>query len=162
MLNLKTMQNVFASENVDKGKSILEAPPKQDKKEIKNHRAKKGNTQKSKQKKQHLCHHCGAAGHTRSNKWLATQQSNNMISSGNQNQFPSSFAPLGYLLKALMFLSNLNGLNSSPYRQIKGLLNGKVLPRCGRKMAPSDSITFSLSPLLVFVFALLVCFSFMF
>ena len=37
-----------------------------------------------------------------------------MIASGNQNQFPSSFAPLGDLLKALMFLSNLNGFNSSP------------------------------------------------
>ena len=31
------------------------------------------------------------------------------------------------------------------------MLNGKVLPRCGRKKAPSDSITFSLSPFLVFV-----------
>ena len=87
-----------------------------DKKETNNPRAKKGNTQKPKQKKQHLCHHYGAAGHTRPNcyKWLATQQSNNMISSGNQNQFPSSFAPLGDLLKTLMFLSNLNGFNSSP------------------------------------------------
>ena len=37
-----------------------------------------------------------------------------MISSRNQNQFPSSFAPLGELLKGLMFLSNLNGFNSSP------------------------------------------------
>ena len=37
-----------------------------------------------------------------------------MISFGNQNQFPSSFVPLGDLLKALMFLSNLNGFNSSP------------------------------------------------
>ena len=37
------MQNVLASENIDKGKSILGAPPKQDKKEIKNLRAKKGN-----------------------------------------------------------------------------------------------------------------------
>ena len=110
------VQNVLASENIDKSKSILGAPPKQDKKEIKNPRAKKGNTQKPKQKKQHLCHHCGIAGHTQPNcyKWLATQQSNNMISSGNQNQFPSSFAPLGDLLKALMFLSNLNGFNSSP------------------------------------------------
>ena len=35
-----------------------------------------------------------------------------MISSGNKNQFPSSFAPLGDLLKSLMFLSNLNGFNS--------------------------------------------------
>ena len=75
----------LTSENIDNGKSILEAPPKQDKKETKNPRAKKGNTQKPKQKKQHLCHHCGVAGHTRPNcyKWLATQQSNSMISLGN-------------------------------------------------------------------------------
>ena len=38
----------LASDNIDKGKSILEAPPKLDKKEIKNPRAKKGNTQKLK------------------------------------------------------------------------------------------------------------------
>ena len=42
------MQNVLASEDIDKGKSILGAPPKLDKKEIKNPRAKKGNTQKPK------------------------------------------------------------------------------------------------------------------
>ena len=35
------VQNVLASENIDKGKSILGALPKQDKKEIKNPRAKK-------------------------------------------------------------------------------------------------------------------------
>ena len=40
-----------ASENLDKGKSILEAPPKLDKKEAKNPKAKKANSQKSKQKK---------------------------------------------------------------------------------------------------------------
>ena len=70
--NVKTM---LASENIDKGKSILGAPPKLDKKETKNPRAKKGNTQKYKQKKQHLYHHCGATVHTRPNyyKWLATQ-----------------------------------------------------------------------------------------
>ena len=69
----------LASENIDNGKSILGAPPKQDKKEAKNSRAK--------QKKQHLCHHCEVATHTRPNcyKWLATQQSNNMIASRNQN-----------------------------------------------------------------------------
>ena len=69
------VQNALASENIDKGKSILGVPPKLDKKEIKNPRAKKGNTQKPKQKKQHLCHHCGATRHTQSNcyKWLATQ-----------------------------------------------------------------------------------------
>ena len=38
------VKNVLASDNIDKGKSILEAPPKLDKKEIKNPRAKKGNT----------------------------------------------------------------------------------------------------------------------
>ena len=65
----------LASENTDKGKSILEAPPKQDKKEAKNPRAKKANSQKPKQKKQHLYHHCGIVGHTRPNcyKWLGTQ-----------------------------------------------------------------------------------------
>ena len=69
------IKTALASENLDKGKSILEAPPKQDKKEAKNPRAKKANSQKPKQKKQHLCHHCGVASHTRPNcyKWLNTQ-----------------------------------------------------------------------------------------
>ena len=44
--NIKTknndVKNELASENIDKGKSILRAPPKLDKKEIKNPRAKKG------------------------------------------------------------------------------------------------------------------------
>ena len=77
----------LASENIDKGKSILGAPPKLKKKDVKNPRAKKANSQKPKQKKQHICHHCGAADHTRPNcyKWLATQQSNGMIASGSQN-----------------------------------------------------------------------------
>ena len=38
------VKNELASENVDKGKSILDAPCKLNKKEIKNSRAKKGNT----------------------------------------------------------------------------------------------------------------------
>ena len=42
------MKNVLASENIDKGKYILGAPLKLDKKETKNPRAKKGNTKKSK------------------------------------------------------------------------------------------------------------------
>ena len=42
------MQNVLVSENIDKGKFILGAPPKQDKKEIKDSRAKNGNTQNAK------------------------------------------------------------------------------------------------------------------
>ena len=57
----------LSSENIDKGKSILEVHSKQDKKEAKKPRAKKANSQKPKQKKQHLCHHCGVVGHTRPN-----------------------------------------------------------------------------------------------
>ena len=44
------VKNELANENIDKGKSILGAPLKLDKKEIKNPRAKKGNTQKPKKK----------------------------------------------------------------------------------------------------------------
>ena len=76
-----------ASENIDKGKYILGALPKLDKKETRNLRAKKVNNKKSQPKKPHLCHYRGTSGHTRPNcyMWLATQQSNNMISSGNQS-----------------------------------------------------------------------------
>ena len=57
------------------------------------------NPQKPNQKKQHLCHHCGAAGHTQPNcyKWLATQQSNDMIASGSQNQLCWFLDPLKQL-----------------------------------------------------------------
>ena len=58
------VKNELASENLDKGKSILGAPAKLNKKETKNHRAKKSNNQKFKQKKQYLCHHYGVTGHT--------------------------------------------------------------------------------------------------
>ena len=117
----------IASENIDIGKSILGAPPKQDKKEAKNPRAKKANSQKPKQTKQHHCHHCGVVDHTRPNfyKWLTTQQSNGMITSGSQNQLQSSLAPLGDLLKTLMFLSNLNGFNSSPSPPVQGFTQRK-------------------------------------
>ena len=62
----------LASENLNKGKSILRVLPKLDKKDVKNPKAKKANSQKPKQKKQHLYHHCGASGHTRPNcyKWF--------------------------------------------------------------------------------------------
>ena len=42
------VKNELASENVDKGKSILGAPPKQNKKDVKNPRAKKAISQKPK------------------------------------------------------------------------------------------------------------------
>ena len=86
-----------ASENKDKGKSILGAPPKLDKKETRNPRTKKVNNKKSRRKKPH---YCGASRHTCPNcyKWLATQQSNSMLSSRNQTYFPLSLVPLGDLL----------------------------------------------------------------
>ena len=145
----------LASENIDKGKSILGAPPKQDKKEAKNPRAKKANSQKPKQKKQHLCHHCGVTSHTWPNcyKWLATQQSNGMIVSGNQNQLQSSLAPLGDLLKTLVFLSNLNGFNSYPSPPVQGFNQRKGSSKAWKEKGSKWFYHFfSLSPFL-FVFA---------
>ena len=85
-----------------------------------------------------------------------------MISLGNQNQLPSSFSPLGDLLKALMFLSNLNSFNSSPSPPDQGFVKWKGSSKVWKEKAPNDFVTFSLSPLLVFVFALLVCFALVF
>ena len=120
----------------------LTLPPKQDKNEAKNLRAKKANSQKPKQKKQHFCHQCGAAGHTRPNcyKWLATQQSNGMIASGNQNQLQSSLVPLEIFSKPSCSFQTWTVF--PPHRRFKGLIKGKVFPGYGRKRAPSDSITF--------------------
>ena len=125
----------LASKNLDKGKSILRALPKLDKKDAKNPKAKKANSQKPKQKKQHLCHHCGATGHTRPNcyKWFATQQSNNMIISGSQNQLQSSLAPLDDLLKVLLFLSNLNSFNSSPSPPVQAFNQRKCYSKVWKK-----------------------------
>ena len=157
ILKLRDVKISLASGNLDKGKSILGAPPKLDKKDAKNPKVKKANSQKPKQKKQHLCHHCEAAGHTRPNcyKWLATQQSNDMIASRSQNQLQSSLAPLSDLLKTLMFLSNLTVLILPPHHRFKGLIKGKVLPMCGRKRTPSDSITFF--SLFEFLFLHILC-----
>ena len=128
----------LASENLDKSKSILGAPSKLEKKEAKNPKAKKANSQKPKQKKQHLSHHCGAAGHIRPNcyNWLATQQSNGMIASRSQNQLQSSLAPLGDLLKALMFLSNLNDFSSSPSPPVQGFNQKKGSSKVWKKKDP--------------------------
>ena len=90
----------IASEKIDKGKSILRALPKVEKKETRNPRTKKVNNEKPQPKKPQFYHHCGALGHTHPNcyKWLATQQSNSMLSSRNQTYFPSSLVLLGDLL----------------------------------------------------------------
>ena len=111
----ETKTEIASENNLDKGKSILGASPKIEKKETRNPKSNKTKNKKSQPKKPHFCHHCGASGHTRPNcyKWLATQQSNSVLSSGGQGQISPSSGPLGDLLKALMFLSNLNSFNSS-------------------------------------------------
>ena len=63
-IEINNVKTDLANENIDKGKSIIGAPLKQDMKEAKNSRVKKVNSQKPKQKKQHPYHHCGVAGHT--------------------------------------------------------------------------------------------------
>ena len=90
------------------------ATPKVEKKENRNPRTKKDNNKKSQQKK-HFYHHFGVSWHTCPNccKWLATQHSNSVLSFGGQDQIPPTLGSFGDLLKALMFLSNLNGFNSS-------------------------------------------------
>ena len=113
-------ENVSKVKN-DKGKSILRAPPKVVKEVKKNdHRF---TNKKSQPKKPHFRHLCGASGHTSPNcyKWLATQQSNSVLSFGRQIHLQNSLAPFGELLKAVMFLTNFNGFNPpsySPMRQM--------------------------------------------
>ena len=104
----ETKIEIASKNNLDKGKSILGAPPK----------SNKAKNKKSQPKKPHFCHHCGASWHTRPNcyKWLATQHSNSVLSSGGQDQIPPSLGLLGDLLKALMFLLNLNPPSSPKQR----------------------------------------------
>ena len=85
-----------------------------------------------------------------------------MIASGNQNQFPSSFAPFGDLFKALMFLSNLNGFNSSPSPLDQGFAKRKCFSKVWKEKGSKWLCHFSLFLLLVFMFALLECFAFLF
>ena len=82
--------------------------------------------------------------------------------SGDQNQFPSSFAPLGDLLKTLMFLLNLNDFNSSPSPLDQGLSKWKGSSKEWKEKGSKWFChLFSLS-LLCFCFALLVCFALLF
>ena len=85
-------------------------------KEVKqnNHRSTNKNFQP---KKPHFCRHSGVSGHTHPNcyKWLATQQSNSVLSFGSQNQLQNSLAPLGELLMVVLFLKIFSGFNFPSY-----------------------------------------------
>ena len=85
-----------------------------------------------------------------------------MIASGSQNQLQSSLAPLGDLLKALMFLSNLNSLNSSPSLPVQGFNQRKGSSRVWKEKGSKWFYHSSLSPFSCFACALLVWFAFMF
>ena len=56
-----------------------------------------------------------------------------MLASGSQNQLQTSLAPLGDLLKALMFLSNLNSFNSSPSPPVQGFSKRKGSSKVWKK-----------------------------
>ena len=84
-----------------------------------------------------------------------------MIALENQNQLQYSLAPLGDLLKALMFLSNLNCFNSSPSPPVQGFARRKGSSKVWKEKGSKWFCQFSLS-LLVCVCALLRCFDFMF
>ena len=91
-----------------------------------------------------------------------------MIASGSQNQLQSSFAPLGDLLKALMFLSNLNGFNSSPSPPVQGFNQRKGFSKVWKKKVSKWFYHFLLSScfcllhylcvLLLFWVSLALCF----
>ena len=84
-----------------------------------------------------------------------------MIASGNQNQLQSSLAPFGDLLKALIFLSNLNSFNSSPSLPVQSFARRKGSSKVWKEKGSKWFCHFSLS-FLVFVCALLMCFAFKF
>ena len=85
-----------------------------------------------------------------------------MISLRNQNQFPSSITLLGDLLKALMFLLNLNGFNSSISLLDQGFAKRKGSSKMWKeKCSKWFNHFFSLS-LSCFEYALLVCCTFLF
>ena len=85
-----------------------------------------------------------------------------MIVSGDQNQFPSSFAPLGDLLKALMFLSKLNGFKSSPSLLDQEFANRKDSSKVWKKKGSKWFHCLFFLSLSYFCFALLVCFALLF
>ena len=86
-----------------------------------------------------------------------------MIASRNQNQFPSSFAPLGDLLKTLMFLSNLNDFNSFSSLPVQGFTQRKGFSKVWKEKGSKWLCHFFFSLIfLFFLFALLECFALLF
>ena len=83
-----------------------------------------------------------------------------MIASGNQNQLQSSLAPLGDLLKALMFLSNLNGFNSSPSLSIQGYNQRKGSSRVWKEKGSKWFYHFPLYLLVFVCISYVFCFTF--
>ena len=83
-----------------------------------------------------------------------------MIASRSQNQLQSSLAPLGDLLKALMFLSNLNGFNSSPSPPIQGFNQRKGSSRVWKKNGSKWFYHFPLYLLAFVCISCVFCFTF--
>ena len=163
----ETKIEIASKNNLDKGKSILGAPPKIEKKETRNPKSNKAKNKKSQPKKLHFCHHCGVSRYTHPNfyKWLAIWQSNSVLSSGGQRQIQPSLGPLGDLLKTLMFLSNLNGFNAS-HSPLEQRFNSRKWSSSNSKVWKENGFKwfshfFSLS-LYIFIFCLFVCFQFFF
>ena len=82
-----------------------------------------------------------------------------MIASGSQNQLQSSLTPLGDLLKALMFLSNLNGFNSSPSPPVQGFSQRKGSSKVWKKKDSKWFYHFLLSTCFCLLHYLCVLFS---
>ena len=85
-----------------------------------------------------------------------------MIALGNHNHFPSSFAPLGDLLKVLMFFSNLNDFNSSSSSLVQGFTRWKGSSKVWKENDSKWFCHFFSLSLLVFVCVTCVfCFTFL-
>ena len=92
-----------------------------------------------------------------------------MIAFGSQNQLQSSLAPFRDLLKALMFLSNLNAFNSSPFLPVQGFNERKSSSKMWKKRDSKWFYHFLLSScfcllhylcvLLLFWVSLVLCFT---
>ena len=83
-----------------------------------------------------------------------------MIASESQNQLQSSLAPLGDLLKALMFLLNFNGFNSSPSLPVQGFNQRKGSSRVWKKKGSKWFYHFPLYLLVFVCISYVFCFTF--